>query len=294
MHQLIFLRREGYISLKWGKVWFELLGDNRNTPLIIVHGGPGLPHDYLEPLGKLSASLPVLFYDQLGCGKSDRPGDISLWHIDRFVEELDQVINSLGFESYHLFGHSWGATIALEFALRQPTGLKSITFASPLFSTAQWLSDINSYRSGLPSRIQEALKRNEEAGTFGSKEFEDATIIFYQKHVCRLNPWPDAYIRASLGMGDSVYHIMWGPTEFICTGNLNSYDRTNRLNEISVPTLFTCGRYDGAKPSTVSYYKSLIPNAEVRVFERSAHMSHLEEQDSYLQTMQSFLNKVSR
>jgi proline iminopeptidase len=293
VRNILSLKREGYFEFETGRVWFELLGDDSGTPLIVVHGGPGLPHDYLEPLRELSATQPVLFYDQLGCGKSDHPEDNSLWQIDRFVDELAQIIIALDLKSYNLFGHSCGAIIALEYALGKPEGLKSLIFASPLFSTAQWITDINSYRDSLPDEVKEALERNEEAGTLDSKEFEEATVIFYQKHVCRLNPWPDSYVRAALGMGHSVYKVMWGPTEFICTGNLKSYDRVDHLQELSVPTLLTCGSYDGAKPNTISYYKSLIPNSEMKVFQRSAHMPHLEEPSLYLQTLQSFLNAVN-
>ena len=117
---------------------------------------------------------------------------------------------------------------------------------------------------------------------------------FYWRYLCRLNPWPEPLERASAGEGTVVYNTMWGPAEFFMTGNLLSYDRTARLGEIDIPTLFTCGRYDEATPGATVWYQSLLPQSELVVFERSAHHPQLEETEYYLQTLRKFLSQVEK
>src|SRR3989344_7726374 len=105
-------RSEGTVPVPGGKVWYEAVGERNTTPLIVLHGGPGYPHDYLEPLEDLADERQIIFYDQLGCGNSERPDDDALWAVSRFVQELRSVIEGLGIEQYHLLGHSWGAALA--------------------------------------------------------------------------------------------------------------------------------------------------------------------------------------
>jgi len=119
-------------------------------------------------------------------------------------------------------------------------------------------------------------------------------MVFYRRHLCRLDPWPEVLEQTLAGAGLQVYHTMWGPSEFFITGNLANYDRTSRLGEIGVPTLFTCGRYDEASTDATAGYQSLIPQAEIAIFEHSAHMQHLEEMELYLQVVQGFLSGIDR
>jgi proline iminopeptidase len=118
--------------------------------------------------------------------------------------------------------------------------------------------------------------------------------VYYRRHVCRLDPWPEPLQRSLAGLSPDVYLAMWGPSEFYCTGNLRDYDRTVRLAELGLPLLFTCGRYDEAAPATVAAYQRLLPGAEVAVFERSAHVPHLEEPDRYVALLRDFLRRAER
>jgi len=235
-------------------------------------------------------SRAVLFYDQLGCGRSDRPLDNGLWSLDRFVDELSEILAALKVEKYWLFGHSCGSMIALEHALTRPDGLAGLIFASPVFSVSTFIRDINLFRALLSPYRQSVLAEGERAGVFTSPEFIDATKALYEICVCRLVPWPVEYARAAEGMGQEVYRAMWGPTEFICTGNLKSYERASRLTEIDVPTLLTGGRWDSVVPETLNYYHGLISASRVAVFKNSAHMAHLEESEAYLRAVGSFLD----
>ncbi len=286
--------QEGYIPVTGGLVWYQALNIGNGIPLLTLHGGPGSPHDYLEPLGILANERPIIFYDQLGCGKSERPDDNTLWQRSRFVEELDQIRHALNLEHVHLFGHSWGSMLAIDYALIKPGGLVSLILASPALSVPHWLNDMKRYRSELSLDIQKILQENERNGSTDSEEYQQAAMEFYQLHLCRLHPWPESLERTMTGEGSIVYNTMWGPSEFYMTGNLLDYDSTAHLGKIDIPALFTCGRYDEAAPETTAWYQSLLPASEIAIFEQSAHMPHLEETKHYLQTLRNFLWQVEQ
>ena len=285
---------EGYIDVTGGKVWYRIVGSGTATPLLLLHGGPGAPSGYLAPLEKLSDERPIIFYDQLGSGKSDRPADLSLWRTQRFVEELSQVRKALQLKKVHIFGHSWGTMLAVDYMLTQPSGVKSLILASPCLSTPRWIQDANKYRAALPNEIQDILNKHEEAGTTDSEEYMGATMEFYSRYMCRLDPWPHALEKAFAELNFEVYGTMWGPSDFHITGNLKDYDRTEQLNEISVPTLFTAGHYDGATPETTTFYQSFVPGASLEIFENSSHMAMHEETDLYVKVIREFLRNVEK
>ncbi len=288
------MTREGHISVPGGRVWYKIVGAGDTVPLLVLHGGPGFPHNYLKPLESLSDERPVVFYDQLGCGNSDRPEDPNLWHTERFVEELAKIRQSLNLEQVHILGHSWGSMLATDYALSKPEGIMSLILASPCLSAPRFLEDVGTYRKQLPTDVQEVLDRNETTGTTESEEYEEAVMGFYRIHLCRMDPWPEVLEQTFVGAGLQVYHTMWGPSEFFMTGNLADYDRTSCLGEIAIPTLLTCGRYDEASPDTTAWYQSLIPQAEIAIFKNSSHMPHLEEMELYLQVVRDFLNDIDQ
>jgi proline-specific peptidase len=284
--------QERYVEVDGGRVSYVVVGSGDATPLLCLHGGPGLPHDYLEPLGRLGNGRRVVFYDQLGCGRSDRPGDEGLWRVDRFVAEIDAVRHRLGLERMHLLGHSWGGCLAATYAVGHSEGLQSLVLASPLISVDRWLQDAKSLRSMLPGDVQEILNRHESDGFTDCPEYVAATLAFYKRHFCRLKRWPEPLERTWAAMGSDVYLTMWGPTEFYATGSLRGYDLTERLAQIELPTLLTCGRYDEARPDTVATFAERILRSEVAVFEDSSHTPHLEEPDRYVEVIGAFLERV--
>lgn len=283
--------QEGYIPVTGGKVWYRVVGHNQNVPLLVLHGGPGVPHDYLDPLAAPADEHPVVFYDQLGCGKSDRPDDLSLWHLEHFVEELAQVRQALRLERIHLLGHSWGGWLATEYVLTKPKGVVSLILASSNFSLPRYQAAADRVVASLPVEVQTMLKRHESAGTTDSAEYQKAADNLLQPYLCRLQPYPEPLLRAVAGMGTAVYRTVQGPSEFTVTGNLKDWDRIGRAHEISLPTLFTCGRYE-LMNEEVRYSYSLLPGSELVVFENSAHMAHLEEPELYLQVLRDFLQRV--
>lgn len=284
--------REGRVSVPGGTIWYTVVGDAAAAPLLTVHGGPGFTHDYLEPLAALADERPVIFYDQLGSGRSDKPDDSSLWYVDRFVAELGQLVDALGYERIHLLGQSWGTIVAAEYALQRPDTLSSLIFSSPMLSVPRYAAAAAGLRATLPADIQAVLDRHEAAGTTDSAEYQDAAMTFYRHHICRLDPWPEPLLRSASQLNQTIYETMQGPSEFTITGSYKDYDITDRLPELTIPTLFLCGRFDEMRPEDTGWYASLVPGAELEVFEHSSHMPHLEEPERYLQVLRDFLQRA--
>jgi proline-specific peptidase len=280
---------EGNINVDGYQIWYRRVGNGR-IPLLTLHGGPGAGHDYLEPLESLATDRSVVFYDQLGCGKSDRPDDRSLWHIERFVAEVDTVRHSLGLEQIYLLGQSWGGWLAIEYMLSHPQGVVSLILASTSASLSQFVAETTRLKAELPLNIYQTLQRYEATGDYHHPDYEAAVLEFYKRHVCRLDPWPEPLLRTIANLdGNAVYETMNGPNEFTVTGNLKNWDRTDRLGEIAVPTLITVGRYDELTPTCAETLHRGIPDSRMVIFEESAHLAHLEEPDRYRQVVADFM-----
>ncbi len=263
-------------------------------PLLCLHGGPGAPHDYLEPLAAMAETgRRVVFYDQLGCGQSSRT-DESLWTVETFVDEVGVVRDALGLDRVHLFGSSWGGMLAMEYALTQPAGLESLVLSSSPSDLDLWVAETARLRSELPEDVRRVLDEHEAAGTIDDPAYEAAAAVFYRRHVCRADPWPDWVTRTFRQMEENpdVYVFMQGPNEFTVSGTLSGWTITERLGEIRVPTLVTSGRYDECTPLIAKTVVDAIPGAEWAVFEESSHMQFTEEPELYLQTLGAFLAKV--
>lgn len=284
---------EGMISVPGGRVWYRIVGaEKKGIPLITVHGGPGAPHDYLESLEDLADVRPVVFYDQLGCGNSDHPTDTSLWTVSRFVDELEQLRQALNIGEFHLLGTSWGTMLSVEYYLHQkPEELKSMILSGPYLNTKRWCEDQQKWISRLPANIRDTIKACEASKQYESPSYLEAMMQFYNRHLCRLDPWPECLNITMEKLGVQVYHYMWGPSEFTMTGTLRDADVTSRLENIHVPVLLTCGEYDESTPETTLFYSKLIPGSEVHIFKDASHTHHLESRKEYMLIVQDFLNK---
>ena len=282
----------GRLVTPHGKVWFKRTGAGSALPVITLHGGPGFPHDYLEPLEAIGEERPIIFYDQLGCGRSDRPSDPSLWSVGYFVHELEMLRAELELPRIHLFGQSWGSIIALEYYLRFPERVASIVFASPCLSARLWEEDANRLRQRMGEEWNRVVTLHETNGTTDSVEYKAAIDAFVRQFVCRLDRCLE-FERALIGMGEPVYLTMWGPAEFTLLGKLRGYDRTSERPRVRVPTLFTCGRFDEATPESVASYASAVPGSRQVVFESSAHFAHITEAERYLEVLREFFKDIN-
>jgi len=265
--------------------------------VLALHGGPGAAHDYLEPLGALAATgRRVIFYDQLGCGKSDQPHDPALWTVDLYKDELATVRRALGLDRVHLFGSSWGGMLAMEYALTQPSGLVSLIIASSPASMRQWVAEANLLREALPPEVQSTLLKHEAAGSTNDPEYQEAMMVFYRLHVCRADPWPDCVLRtfAQLERNPEVYYTMNGPSEFHVTGTIKDWTIVDRLGEIQVPALVTAGEFDEATPAIAKTVHAGIRGSELVTFEGCSHMTFVEKPTDYVDVVAGFLSRIER
>ena len=290
--------KEAYVPFRRWRTWTRVAGerdDPGKSPVLVLHGGPGVPHDYLEPLEALARTgRRVVFYDQLGCGRSDRPHDPSLWSVALFVEELAAVRGALGLDRVHLLGQSWGGMLAMEAALAGHAGLVSLVLADAPASMVLWAEETGRQRGELPPEVREVLSKHEEAGTTEAAEYQEAVMLFTRRHVCRLDPFPECLDRSFRQMGEDseVYRTMNGPSEFHVVGRLRGWDVTERLGSLRVPTLVLGGRHDEATPAVTGAVHRAIPGSEWRIFEESSHMPHVEEPERFLSVVGDFLGRA--
>ena len=283
---------EGRIPFRGHETWYRSVGDGPGVPLVCLHGGPGSTHRGLTPLEQLGDERRVVLYDQLGSGNSSQPSDPSLWSVELFLAELANVREALGLGRVHLLGHSWGGMLAQEYALTQPEGLVGLVLSSTLSSAALWREESLRLRAALPSEIREPLDAHEAAGTTNDPEYERAIVAFLHHHLCRLDPWPPLVEEMMRSTNLEVYNAMWGPSEAHPTGVLAGWDVTARLGEIRVPALVLCGRHDEATPRQAETIAQGLPDAELVIFEESAHMAPVEETERYLATVRAFLSRI--
>ncbi len=290
---------EGYAPFRHYQTWYRVCGDlhNGQTPLVVAHGGPGCTHDYVDAFRDIARSgRAVIHYDQLGNGRSThlRGQSAEFWQVPLFLAELDNLLAHLGIaDNYALLGQSWGGMLTAEHAVLRPAGLRAIIIANSPASMALWLAAAARLRAGLPEQVQRCLLEHERAGTLDSPEYRQATQIFYQRHVCRLSPWPEEVRRTFAAMDDdpTVYHAMNGPTEFHVIGTMKAWSIIDRLPLIQAPTLLLSGRYDEAAPEVVQPFKDHIAGAEWVIFEQSSHMPHVEERAACMAAVAAFLDR---
>jgi len=289
---------EGTIPFKGYKTWYKIVGekeDEGKLPLLLLHGGPGACHDYLWSLAPMAdTGRRVIFYDQIGCGLSQiGESKPEMWTVDLFVEEVDNVRKALGLDRIHLLGQSWGGMLAMEYMIRQPEGVASVTIASSPASMIQWVEEANKLREQLPPEVNATLLKHEADGTTSDPEYITAMTEFYNRHVCRVVPNPD-YVQRSftkLGENPEVYNTMNGPSEFFVVGTLKNWNVIPQLGKINAPTLVTSGRYDEATPTIAETVHKGIPGSEWVLFENSSHMAHVEEADRFMQVLSAFISR---
>ncbi|KAL8669254.1 MAG: hypothetical protein Q9168_006145 [Polycauliona sp. 1 TL-2023] len=284
--------------------WYEISGTlsspstPTHRPLVVLHGGPGIPHDYLLPLMDLAEtySAPVIFYDQVGCGRSthfpDKKHDTEFWTPELFLSELDKLLKHLGIQDdYDILGQSWGGMLGALHAIGQPAGLNRLIIANSPADMRSWVAAADRLRMGLPQDVQETLTRCENEGTTGSEEYEKAIMVFYEQHLCRVKPMPEE-LEASfawLKKDDTVYQTMNGPSEFHVSGSLKTFDIRKDLHKIKVPTLLINGRYDEAQDEVVEPFFEEIEKVKWYRFAESSHTPQLEEREEFMKVVARFL-----
>jgi len=259
---------EGYLERPIGRTWYRVTGKPGRAPLVALHGGPGSTHNYFAPLERLADERQIVLYDQIGCGRSDRPDGIE-WSVAVFLDELDALRDHLGLERIHLLGTSWGGMLALEHAFARQDSLASLILSSTLADTAQWATEAKRLRDAVPGSEADFESRH-----------------FYRGPDCL------EMTRMLAERSTAVYEAMWGPNEWTLTGALGGWDVRARLSGLKLPTLVLRGEHDLSTPAISKTLLDGIPHAREVVFAESSHTPVLEETERYLTTVREFLYLV--
>lgn len=267
---------EHMLPVPGGRAYVRVNGrlDGPRPPLVCIHGGPGSSPAGLLDLLPLADDRAVILYDQLDSGRSERPGNATNWRVARFVDELEAIRAGLGIARWHVLGHSWGGTIALEYAARRRPELAALVLASPLVSTRSWIADANLLRTRLPGPVQRDLAACERPGPPPQATCKAATEAFYAAYLDREPPTDGlkAYDPRAKRFNDTLYNAMWGPSEFAATGTLKDYDGEPLLAALPAGrTLFLGGQHDEARPATLEAFALRAPGADFAVIPGAAH-----------------------
>ncbi|PDT28656.1 proline iminopeptidase [Rhizobium sp. L9] len=264
-----------------------------NETVFCLNGGPGLPCDYLREAHSclIDKGYRVVAFDQLGTGASDRPDDLSLWTIGRYVEETETVRKALGLGKVHMLGHSWGGWLAIDYALTYPENLKTLILEDTVADMPHLISELERLRAALGPETVSMMQKHEAQGTYDHPEYLAAITILNYRHVCRLTEWP-APIRRSLDDWNMApYATMQGPNEFLYIGNLKDWNRIPDLPRLTLPVLITTGEHDELTPACALRMKLALPNAELRVFANASHMPFYENPGDYYPALLDFLDR---
>ena len=284
------------------KVWTKRTGNNPDIKVLILHGGPGNTHEYLEVYDSYfpGQGIEYYHYDQLGSHYSDQPTDSSLWTNERFVEEVEQVRIALGLDkdNFYILGQSWGGILAIEYALKYQENIKGLIISNMMCSAPEY----NKYAQevlgpGLGEEIFARIQEMEAAGQYHEQEYLDLiTSKHYTKHVLRrpLEEWPEPVNRAFSHVNPDVYVYMQGPSEFGMAGNatLKTWDRSGDLNKIKVPTLTIGAEYDTMDPEHMEWMSKQFPNGHYVYCPEGSHLAMYDDPVPYFEGLFEFIRNV--
>ncbi len=279
---------EAMLAVPDGRIWYRQTGAGTGTPVILLHGGPGFSSFYMKPFEDLGDDRVVVRYDQLGAGKSDRTTDTTLFTIAHFVRELDSLRSHLGYQRVHLFGHSWGTILAVEYYRVHPERVASLILGSAALDIPAWERNARRLLRTLPDSMQRAVAAREAEGRFDAPDYQAALQEFYGRYVWRTPVQADLDSTFAT-VNEGIYRYMQGPSEFTITGTLRRYDATPMLAGIRVPLLYTVGEFDEADPATIRRFAARTPGARVEVLAGAAHITSWDAREANVRVVREFL-----
>jgi proline iminopeptidase len=281
-------------------VWTKRIGNNPRLKVLILHGGPGFTHEAYEAFDSYfpGAGIEYYYYDQLGSAYSDQPHDASLWDLDRFVDEVEQVRTALRLDkdNFVLYGHSWGGMLAIEYALKHPDHLKGLVISNMMSSVPAY----NAYAKKVlmpqidPAVLSEVLAL-EAKKDYDNPRYEELLMAnFYNQHILRMpvEQWPEPVLRSFGRLNKEVYVPMQGPSELGASGTLENWDRSAELRKLHVPTLVIGARYDTMDPSHMEWMAKQIPRARYLYCANGSHLALYDDQKTYMDGLVGFLKDV--
>lgn len=269
---------------------------NSDNVLLLVHGGPGCPSNYLQDSHKHFVDLGyrVVTWDQLGCGESDKPNDSFLWHLPRFVEEVETVRHALALGKVNLLGQSWGGVLGLEYCLTYPSNILTFTAADTAFDLPRMQRGFERKKLALGEETCTMMAMREAEGTTDHPEYQAAVTLLMYRHMCRMEKWPEAVTYSLNNIAQPVFSQMFGPYFFNCTGNIKNFNRFEQLSTLNIPTLLIHGEHDYILPDLASIARDYLPCAELALLRDCSHMPFYEKPEEYTKALLNFLQKHNR
>lgn len=282
------------------KVWTKKIGNNPKIKILLLNGGPGATHEYFECFESFlpKEGIEFIYYDQLGCGNSDNPNDVSMWDLPRYVEEVEQVRVALGLnkENFYLLGHSWGGILAMDYALKYQNNLKGLIISNMMSSALEYgkyAEDVLS-KQFKPEVLKE-IREIEANKDFSNPRYMELLLPnFYAEHICRIpiQNWPEPVNRSFAKMNQSLYVTMQGPSEFGISGKLEKWDRSQELKKIATPTLVVGAKNDTMDPKHMQWMSMQFQNGSYLYCPNGSHMSMYDDQETYMNGLIKFVKSV--
>ncbi|WP_254863900.1 proline iminopeptidase-family hydrolase [Halovivax gelatinilyticus] len=284
---------EGFFDVGEYELYYRRFGTGDDV-LLGLHGGPGMPHDYLLPLAAHGDDeRSVVLYDQFGVGRSATPvpGDFDRYTVDHYRAEVDAVRDALGVASVDLYGQSWGGMLAQEYVLDYPHRVDTLVLANTLSDTQSAYESMRGFVDDLPATVRDTIEAHEARGAYDAPAYLEALDDVYANHVCRLDPYPDPVQRAFDDVATTPYGLMWGPNEYVLQeeARLRGWDVRDRLHEIEQPTLVLTGEYDEIRPTIAAEIADRIPDSTLHEFADASHMPLWERPDEHYDVVSDFL-----
>jgi proline iminopeptidase len=278
------------VTVEGGDVMTYSFGSGDKV-LMLANGGPGLPCDYLRDSHSHLAdeSLRVVTWDQLGTGRSDRPTDTALWTVERYAREMEQVRSALDLGPVHALGQSWGGWIVIEHALTFPDQVASLILSNTTGEVPYLKTEQNRLRAALGSETMTMMLRREAEGSTDHPEYLAAIEILNWRHVHRLEEMPAALQRSMDGIVFEIYQHMWGPNEFVCIGNLSTFDRLADMAGIACPCFIVVGEHDELTTACAMRMHHVLPDSRIQVFRNASHSTCFETPGPYFEALSTFL-----
>lgn len=277
------------IPVEGGEIWYRIIGDGPKEPIICLHGGPGGNSRYFYQISELSKEHSLIIFDQLGSGSSTHHQNTDLLKVEKFVDQVKAIRDTLNLDEFYIIGQSWGSALGLEFYKQYPEGIKGMIFSGPFFSTRIWSEDAKKRVMSLPDSIQSIIKLAEENNDYSTKDFQRANDFYWSKFG-RRNEWKKHPLDTIEVLKTSfVYNYMWGPSEFKATGTLKNYDNYSSLKDIDVPVLLIIGEYDEVLEETAKDFENEIPNAKLKTVKNAGHSSMTDNPEEYVRFVKDFL-----
>ena len=285
------------------KVWTKRVGNNPKIKVLLLHGGPGVTHEIYECFDGYfpQEGIEYYYYDQLGSYYSDQPKDLSLWELDRFVEEVEQVRVALGLnkDNFYLYGQSWGGILAMEYALKYQENIKGLIISNMVAS----IPDYQKYSDEVlspkmdPEVLKEILSFEEKEDYTNPRYMELIVNNYYTEHVLRMpvSEWPEPVNRTFKHLNPDVYVTMQGPSEFGIKGNarLKNWDVKDQLHKITVPTLTIGATYDTMDPEQMKWMSTEVKNGRFLLCPNGSHLSQFDDQEIFFSGLIDFIKNVN-